>query len=176
MLVSHIKNLWTLPPPTTWPQEAPPLGWLPFSRQSIPVPRFTEGGGPFPTANIVLFSQWGCPERLCIFLVLLPKVSIVIHIFPTSCRYICILFFLGLLSFSIEVNLAGKLYIYLWPVTCLFKYSSVLCPVPNWHGVQTCVCFYRLIQLSDFASQGAVSPMQQSVSQSNDHVLTSSDC
>lgn len=124
MLVSHIKNLWTLPPPTTWPQEAPPIGWL--CRQPIPMLRFSEGGRPFPTANIILFSN-GCPKGF-VFLVLYQRFAL------ATAR---------LRNGPGKISQRGA---------HLAALSGAYCVMPFWWAVQTCL-FCRLIRVTDFASK-----------------------
>ena len=81
------------------------------------------------------------------------------------------IFFPSLLTSRNEVNLARieKPFLTSLPAYFFYIYSSILCPVPNWHGVQTCVCLTGWSGLR-FCLEGPVSPSQQS--ESNGHVLS----
>lgn len=138
MLVSHIKNLWTLPPPTTWPQEAPPLGWLPLSWQPIPMPRFSEGGGQvFPNNQHLLVFSW--VSKGFVFFGLATKVLNVMLFFSKKLQIVMLVFFSSLLVLSNEsfwqVNLPTFFSHFLNHIC-----TGILCPFPNSLGVQTCVC------------------------------------
>lgn len=120
MLVSHIKNLWTLPPPTTWPQEAPPIGWL--CRQPIQCRESLKGAGLSNSQHHLVF-LWVSKKDLYFW----------------SCySFLTVMLATARLEL-IQVRLARGAH---W-VTLPAAY----CVMHIWCGVQTCL-FCRLIRFS----------------------------
>lgn len=127
-------------------------------------------GGPFPTANIVLFSL-GCPKDLY-FLVLLQRFNCTICVYPCSHRHVHIqsFFSYSLLASSNEVNVVRSEYFFeqfSWHVFqyIFFKLISIVdCVLSPTDMVSRRVSVLQADPVLRFCLQGPVSAMHQSES------------